>query len=263
MSERKRRQRTQPVWIVRLLAGAQRCRDQQRLVVQNDLGRPVGPEHGFEIDPVAAEDRRPHQHRLVRTDQPLAADRDQHDLVAGDPRPAENALQPLAHRNHELCRAVRIVRPLLAEPVDQRAGIIHQRILHAIRRNDDDDQIAAIAPLPELDPWPPSPAGRLLLGFLDHLSLFEVGRDGGNRRGGKRCEIRKLSMGQRAMPAQGGKHQHAVALPHQLRTRLGQHKGRPIPACIPPSFTRHLRQLSGANHLAGSAVLTVEKFSDT
>lgn len=115
------------------------------------------------------------------------------------------------------------MRTFLTEAVDQLAGIIDQRILHRIRGDDDDDKIAAIAPLAQQHAWPAAAACRLMFRLFDDLGFFQLSGD--RRNGGRRQpgEIGYFGMRERTVATQHGQHEHAVSLPDQLRARFGQH----------------------------------------
>ncbi|MGZ2381460.1 hypothetical protein ACVIDN_002823 [Rhizobium brockwellii] len=234
MAERKGGERAEIGAFHHLFTRAERCCDQQRLVVEDHLGLPFRPKRRFEIDLVAAEDRRPDENRLGGIDQPLAADRDQQHLFLADLRTIENTQKPGPHRSDEAGSAGRIMRTFLAEAVDQFAGIIDQRILHRIRGDDDDDEIAAIASLAQQHAWPAAAACRLMFRFFDDLGFFQLSgdrRDGGRRQPGG---IGYFGMRERTVATQHGQHEHAVSLPDQLRARLGQHECRPLSLLAPP-----------------------------
>jgi len=208
----------------------QRAGHQQRLVVEDDLGLPAVFQRRCEIDRLRTEDRRPDEHRFCRMRQSLAADRNEQHAAAIYPGTLRDPYQCRRDGGEEGSRTALPAR--FGEPVEQRPGIIDQRILDAVRRDDDGDQIAAIAPLAEQDARPAAADGRLLLALFDDAGAFQIGGDRRDRGRRQPRRIGDFRMREPAMATQRRQHERAVLLPDQFRARFRQHSACRLPHSV-------------------------------
>jgi hypothetical protein len=192
-----------------------------RLVVQRHANAAVPGNQPLEIDPFVTENRRPDKRCRGRIHQPLAADRDLENIVPVDARAIGKSCEAGEDRAAECAFFSR--DPLFGEAVHQLAGIIDQRILHAVGRDDDDGDVAESAARAEENARPATAGGGELLFPQNETGPLKLGGDGGDGCGGKPGERRHVGMGKAAVQAQRRHHRQAVFLAHQFRTCNGGH----------------------------------------
>ncbi|MOA13276.1 hypothetical protein D3C78_1333220 [compost metagenome] len=194
---------------------------QQRLIVQRHAGAAVLRNKLLEIYLFVTEDWRPHEYSRCRIHEALAADRDLKNVVAVDAGTVCKSRKARQYPTSE--RAFFSRDPLLGKAVHQLAGIIDERILHAVGGDDDDRNVAEVAAWREEDTRPPASGSGKLFFPEDEPRTFEFHGDGGNGCGGKPGESRHVGMGKTAVQTQCRHHRQAVFLAHQFRACNGGH----------------------------------------